>query len=144
MKLNQFWFTSWSCCTPSPGQVYLLHFSLLVSNLLGKNDGHPLAINLEICCQNVISSHTGNSLHTCVYIYIGQLNSFRAPMLWFITLLTVTTCHYSKHFSEFMPICLMRKRRKHENTLRPPFLYHTNMAADLNTGAQSINTERAS
>ena len=42
--------------------------------------------------------------HTCNYIYIWQLSSFRAPTLWFINL-TVTTCHiqytfliYAKHF----------------------------------------------
>ena len=30
---------------------------------------------------------------------------------------------------------------KHENSRSPPFSYHTKMAADVNTGAQSINTE---
>ena len=30
-----------------------------------------------------------NALHTCVYIYVCQLSSFRVPTLWFINL-TVT------------------------------------------------------
>ena len=37
----------------------------------------------------------------------------------------------------------MRKRTKHENTQSPSFSYDTKMAADVNTSAQSINTERA-
>ena len=37
----------------------------------------------------------------------------------------------------------MRKRTKHENTQSPSFAYDTKMAADVNTGVQSINTERA-
>ena len=41
------------------------------------------------------------------------------------------------------PIFSPRKRTKHEHTRSPPFLHHTKMAADVNTGAQSINTERA-
>ena len=60
----------------------------------------------------------------CVYIYIRQLSSFRAPTLWFIDL-TVA-------------ILFTRKRTKHENSRSPPF---SKMAADVNTGAQSINTE---
>ena len=34
---------------------------------------------------------SSNALRACVYIYIQQLRSFRAPMLWFINL-TVPTC----------------------------------------------------
>ena len=33
-----------------------------------------------------------NALHACVYIYIQQLRSSRAPTLWFIDQ-TVATCH---------------------------------------------------
>ena len=33
-----------------------------------------------------------NALCACVYIYIRQLSSLRAPTLWFIDL-TVATCH---------------------------------------------------
>ena len=33
---------------------------------------------------------------------------------------------------------------KTENTRSPPFSYYMDMAADVNTGIQSINTERAS
>ena len=33
-----------------------------------------------------------SALRACVYIYIRQLSSFRAPTLRFINL-TVTTCH---------------------------------------------------
>ena len=38
-----------------------------------------------------------NALRACVYIYIRQLSSFRAPTLWFIDL-TVTTCHIQYTF----------------------------------------------
>ena len=34
---------------------------------------------------------------TCVYVYIGQLSSFRVPTLWFIDL-TVTICHIQYTF----------------------------------------------
>ena len=43
-----------------------------------------------------------------------------------------------------MPIIFTRKRRKQENTQSPPVSYDTKMAADIKTGAQSINTKRAS
>ena len=36
-------------------------------------------------------------LCACVYIYIRQLSSFRAPTLWFIDL-TVATCHIQYTF----------------------------------------------
>ena len=82
-----------------------------------------------------------NALHACVYsIYIRQLSSFRAPTLWFIGL-TVATYHTQYTFPEFTPNFLTRKRTKHENTRTPPFsydTYHMKMAADVNTGAQSI------
>ena len=42
-----------------------------------------------------------NALHACVFIYIRQLSTFRAPKLWFINL-TVTTCHIQYPFLEFM------------------------------------------
>ena len=74
------------------------------------------------------SSLSINALHACVYIYIGQLGSFRAPM-WFINL-TVTTCHIQIHFSEFMSIFFMRKWTKHKNTQIPPVLYDVKMATD--------------
>ena len=35
----------------------------------------------------------------------------------------------------------MRKWTKHENARSLPFSYHVKMAADINTGMQSINTE---
>ena len=57
-------------------------------------------------------------LCACVYIYIRQLSSFRAPMLWFIDL-TVAICHIQYTFLT-----------KHENTRSPPFSYDTKMAAD--------------
>ena len=83
-----------------------------------------------------------NALRACVYIYMRQLSSFRVPTLWFIHL-TVATCHI-QYFSEFMPIFFMRKWTKHENTQSTPFSYHTEMAANVNTGVQSVNTEKAS
>ena len=42
------------------------------------------------------------SLHACVYIYIWQLSSFRAPKLWFIDLTVATCCiQYT-----FLSLCL--------------------------------------
>ena len=38
-----------------------------------------------------------NAVRACVYIYIWQLSSFRAPTLWFIDL-TVATCHFQYTF----------------------------------------------
>ena len=37
---------------------------------------------------------------------------------------------YSIHFSEFMPIFFLTRKRKHENTRSPPFLYDTKMTAN--------------
>ena len=67
-----------------------------------------------------------NALRACVYSYIRQLSSFRAPTLWFIDL-TVATC-----------LILARKRTKHEKTRSIPKWPPTIQ------GAQSINTEQAS
>ena len=61
-----------------------------------------------------------NALRACVYIYIRQLSSFRAPTLWFIDV-TVVTCHIQY---TFLSLCRLTK---HENT--PPFSYDTKMAA---------------
>ena len=81
-----------------------------------------------------------NALRACVYIYIRQLSSFRAPTFCCLSI-WMSYLPYSLRFSEFMPISFTRKRTKHENTRSPPFSYHTKRAADVNTGAQSINTE---
>ena len=79
-----------------------------------------------------------NALPACVYIYIQQLSSFRAPMLWFINL-TVTTCHI-QYTSEFMSIFheRMDKTRKCSKSA------YENGRQQLRIGVQSINTERAS
>ena len=84
------------------------------------------------CCLSI------NALHTCVYIYIWQLSSFRAPKLWFIDLSHYLP--YSIHFSEFMPIYFTRKQTKHENTQSPPFSWLLTVTVSV----QNINTERAS
>ena len=83
-------------------------------------------------------------LCTRVNIYIQQLSSFRAPKLWFIDLAVATNLPCSIHFSGFVSICFKRKWTNHENTQSPPFSYDTKMTTNINTGAQSINTERAS
>ena len=62
--------------------------------------------------------------------------------MWFI-LLTVATCHIQYTFLSLCRFCFTRKQTKHENTRSPPFSYHTKMAANVSTSAQSINTERA-
>ena len=53
-----------------------------------------------------------NALHTCVYIYIWQLSSLRAPKLWFIDL-TVTTCHIQY---TFLSLCQFVSRENGQNT----------------------------
>ena len=57
-------------------------------------------------------------------------------MLWFIDL-TVATCHIQY---TFLSLCRFFFHEKTDKTRK----YYTKMAADVNTGAQSINTERAS
>ena len=57
-----------------------------IANLLEKAPGTRMVVEVV------------NALRACVYIYIRQLSSFRAPTLWFIDL-TVTPCHI--HFPEF-------------------------------------------
>ena len=70
------------------------------------------------------------ALRACVYIYIRQLSSFRAPTLWFIDP-TVTTCHIQYTFLSLCQVMFFkRKRTKHENTRSPTFSYDTKMAID--------------
>ena len=57
------------------------------------------------CCLSI------NALHTCVYIYIWQLSSFRAPKLWFIDL-TVTTCHIQY---TFLSLCQFISQENRQN-----------------------------
>ena len=85
-----------------------------------------------------------NALRACVYIYIRQLISFRAPTLWFIDL-TVATCHIQYTFLSYGRHFFHEKTDKTRKcSMSPTFSYHTKMTADINTGAQGINTERAS
>ena len=53
-----------------------------------------------------------NAFRACVYIYIRQLNSFRAPTLWFIDL-TVATCHIQY---TFLSLCQFFSRENGQNT----------------------------
>ena len=82
-------------------------------------------------------------LMLCAPVFIftsGQLSSFRAPTLWFIDL-NVATCHIHYAFLSLFPF-LSRENVQNTKILgSPPFSYHTKRAADVNTGAQSINTE---
>ena len=50
-------------------------------------------------------------------------SSFRALTLWFIYLTVSRYLPYSIHFSEFMPICFMRKCTKHKISWSLPFSY---------------------
>ena len=60
-----------------------------------------------------------NALHTCVYIYIRELSSFRAPTLWFIDL-TVVTCHIQYTFPSLYPFVCTRQQTKHKHIPSPP------------------------
>ena len=53
-----------------------------------------------------------NALRACVYIYMRQLSSFRAPTLWFIAL-TVATCHIQY---TFLSLCPFFARENGQNT----------------------------
>ena len=76
------------------------------------------------------SSLSINALRACVYIYIRQLSSFRAPTLWFIDL-SVATFHIQYTFLSLCQFISQNKAgEKHENTRSPPFLNDTKMAAD--------------
>ena len=82
------------------------------------------------------------ALCACVYIYIRQLSSFRAPKLWF-NHLTVATCHIQY---TFLSLChffheITDKTRKYSKSAI--FVWYENGRRRL-LGAQNINTERAS
>ena len=64
---------------------------------------------------------SSNAFHACVYIYIQQLRSFRAPMLWFINL-TVPTCLVQYIF---LSLCqfFYEKTNKTWKYSSPPFSY---------------------
>ena len=84
-----------------------------------------------------------NALSVCVYI-IRQLSSLRAPTLWFIDLTTWLLTIFNTLFWLYTNF-FRRKRTKHENTRSLSLSYHMKMPnTDVNTGAQIINTERAS
>ena len=103
------------------------------------------ATQTTVCAGTPTSSRSSpsiNALRACVYIYIRQLSSFRAPTLWFIHV-TVATCHIQY---TFLSLCrflfFKRKRTKHENTRSPPFSLRYENGHRRLLGAQSINTER--
>ena len=72
------------------------------------------------------SSLSINDLRTCVYIYIWQLSSFRAPTLWFIDL-TVAACHIQ---NTFLSYCKYFQEKTNTTLQSPPFSYDTIMVAD--------------
>ena len=53
-----------------------------------------------------------NALRACVYIYMRQLSSFRAPTLWLIEL-TVATRHIQY---TFLSLCQFVSRENGQNT----------------------------
>ena len=57
------------------------------------------------------SSLSINALRACVYIYIRQLSSFRAPTLWFIDL-PVATCHIQYTFLSLYQFASQNKAEK--------------------------------
>ena len=73
------------------------------TNIFVHMDGH---------CRGFLSI---NALYTCVYIYIRQLSSFRAPALWFINL-TVDTCHIQYIFLSLLQ-CLHQTRLREVNVI---------------------------
>ena len=67
-----------------------------------------------------------NALRACVYIYIRQLSSFRAPTWWFIDL-TVTACHIQYTFLSLCEFVSGENWTEHKNTQSPPCLNDTKM-----------------
>ena len=95
--------------------------------LQDNEDKSPLAQTLldalAVSCPNVLkrSSLSINALCACVYIYIWQLSSFRAPTLWFINMNVVTTSHIQYTFLSLCPF-FMRKWTKSMEFINSPNL----------------------
>ena len=68
-----------------------------------------------------------NALRACVYIYIRQLSSFRAPTLWFIDL-TVATYHIQYTFLSLCQCCFTENGQ--DTKILVWYSYDTKMAAD--------------
>ena len=49
-----------------------------------------------------------NALRACVYVYVWQFSSFRAPMLWFIDM-AVATCHIQYTFLSLCHFHMIQK-----------------------------------
>ena len=97
------------------------------------------AILIIAPCERNTAHNLKEALSLCahVYTYTRQLNSFRAPTLWFMDL-TVATCHIQY---TFLGLChfFMRKRTKHKKYLKSAiFIWYENGHWWL-LGAQSIN-----
>ena len=89
-------------------------YSPFLHALLDMIPGTYNVINPSVHCEWIFrrTSLSINALCVCVYIYIRQLSSFRAPMLWFIDL-TVATCHIQY---TFLSLCQFIPRENGHNT----------------------------
>ena len=85
------------------------------------------------------SSLSINALRACVYIYIRQLSSFRAPTLWFIDL-TVATCHIQYTFLSLCQFFHEKSDKTRKYSKSVIVVWYENVHRRL-LGAQSINTE---
>ena len=81
-----------------------------------------------------------NPLRTCVYIYIRQLSSFRAPMLWLINL-TVATCRIQY---TFLSLCQFCSWENGQNTTILKVRHFRMIRKCPLTVTRRINTERGS
>ena len=109
----------------------VLYYQLLIySNIWAGKNGFKEALSI-------------NALRACVYIYIQQLSSFRAPTLWLLIWLLLLAIFNTLFW--VYTIFFMRKQTKHKNTLKSDtiFIWYENDYRRL-LGAQSINTEKAS
>ena len=88
-------------------------------------------INLFCClytineCSHTWSPFSINALHACVYIYIRQLSSFRAPKLWIIDL-TVTTCHIQYTFLSLYQLFHKKTDKRQEYSKSTIFIWYKN------------------
>ena len=85
-----------------------------------------------------------SDLRACVYIYIRQLSSFRAPTMWFIDL-TFATCHIEY---TLLSLCLFffpheKTDKTREYSKSAIFVWYDNVRRRLLV-AQSISSDKAS
>ena len=90
-------------------QINLTDFIIVVRKISPPN---RCALYIARYTWNVVLAIQHKVIRACVCIYIRQLDSFRAPTLWFIDL-TVATCHIQYTFLSLCQLfCFHEKTNK--------------------------------